>query len=119
MLRRYSLQQWFNLSDPMGEDAIYDGETVRRFAGDEVGDDVIPDESTMLRSLHRVEQHQLTAAISARASRSCRSCCTGRRTVSTAIRLIGRRTTACSGSWRGNAIGGWRRTWCGRRRCLP
>lgn len=32
MLRIYFLQQWFNLSDPAAEDALYDGESMRRFA---------------------------------------------------------------------------------------
>ena len=32
MLRIYCLQQWFNLSDPQAEDAIYDSESMRRFA---------------------------------------------------------------------------------------
>ena len=32
MLRIYFLQQWFNLSDPQAEDAIYDSEAMRRFA---------------------------------------------------------------------------------------
>lgn len=63
MLRIYFLQQWFNLSDPQAEDAIYDSESMRRFAGVELGDDVIPDETTILRFRHLLEQHQLTAAI--------------------------------------------------------
>ena len=33
MLRIYFLQQWFNLSDPAMEDALYDSESMRRFAG--------------------------------------------------------------------------------------
>jgi transposase, IS5 family len=32
MLRIYFLQQWSNLSDPQAEDAIYDSESMRRFA---------------------------------------------------------------------------------------
>jgi transposase, IS5 family len=32
MLRIYFLQQWFNLSEPAAEDAIYDSESMRRFA---------------------------------------------------------------------------------------
>ena len=32
MLRIYFLQQWFNLSDPAAEDALYDSESMRRFA---------------------------------------------------------------------------------------
>ena len=63
MLRIYFLQQWFNLSDPQAEDAIYDSESMRRFARVELGDDKIPDESTILRFRHRLEKHGLTEAI--------------------------------------------------------
>ena len=63
MLRIYFLQQWFNLSDPQAEDAIYDSESMRRFARVELGEDRIPDESTILRFRHRLEQHGLTEAI--------------------------------------------------------
>src|SRR5262252_9613555 len=63
MLRIYFLQQWFNLSDPQAEDAIYDSESMRRFAQVELGDDPVPDESTILRFRHLLEQHQLTKAI--------------------------------------------------------
>lgn len=63
MLRIYFLQQWFNLSDPQAEDAIYDSESMRRFAGVELGDDVVPDETTILRFRHLLEQHGLTKAI--------------------------------------------------------
>lgn len=63
MLRIYFLQQWFNLSDPQAEDAIYDSESMRRFARVELGDDKIPDESTILRFRHLLEQHGLTEAI--------------------------------------------------------
>jgi transposase, IS5 family len=44
MLRIYFLQQWFNLSDPQAEDAIYDSESMRRCARVELGDEVVPDE---------------------------------------------------------------------------
>jgi IS5 family transposase len=63
MLRIYFLQQWFNLSDPQAEDAIYDSESMRRFARVELGDDKVPDESTILRFRHRLEKHGLTEAI--------------------------------------------------------
>jgi IS5 family transposase len=63
MLRIYFLQQWFNLSDPQAEDAIYDSESMRRFARVELGDDVVPDETTILRFRHLLEEHRLTAAI--------------------------------------------------------
>jgi len=63
MLRIYFLQQWFNLSDPQAEDAIYDSESMRRFARVELGDEVVPDETNILRFRHLLEQHQLTGAI--------------------------------------------------------
>src|ERR1041384_3041628 len=63
MLRIYLLQIWFDLSDPAAEDAIYDSESMRRFAGVELSDDVVPDESTILRFRHLLEEHHLTAAI--------------------------------------------------------
>src|SRR5436305_278519 len=33
MLRIYFLQQWFELSDPAAEAALYDSESIRRFVG--------------------------------------------------------------------------------------
>jgi len=63
MLRIYFLQQWFNLSDPQAEDAIYDSESMRRFARVELADDVVPDETTILRFRHLLEKQRLTEAI--------------------------------------------------------
>jgi IS5 family transposase len=59
MLRIYFLQQWFNLSDPAMEDMLYDSESLRRFAGIELGQDEVPDESTILQFRHLLEKHQL------------------------------------------------------------
>ena len=63
MLRIYFVQQWFDLSDPGAEDAIYDSESLRRFVGVELGEDRIPDETTILRFRHLLERHELTEAI--------------------------------------------------------
>lgn len=63
MLRIYFMQQWFNLSDPAIEDALYDSESMRRFAGIELSEDAIPDETTILRFRHLLEKHYLTQAI--------------------------------------------------------
>jgi IS5 family transposase len=63
MLRIYFMQQWFNLSDPAMEDALYDSESMRRFAGIELSEDAIPDETTILRFRHLLEKHYLTQAI--------------------------------------------------------
>ena len=63
MLRIYFMQQWFNLSDPQAEDSIYDSESMRRFARVELAEDVVPDETTILRFRHILEKNGLTAAI--------------------------------------------------------
>src|SRR5712691_5810128 len=63
MLRIYFMQQWFSLSDPQAEDAIYDSESMRRFAGVDLAEDVVPDETTILRFRHLLEEHHLTEAI--------------------------------------------------------
>ena len=63
MLRVYFLQQWFDLSDPKAEDMLYDSESMRRFARVELGEDTVPDESTILRFRHLLEQRALTAQL--------------------------------------------------------
>lgn len=63
MLRIYFMQQWFNLSDPQAEDGLYDSESMRRFAGLELADDALPDETTICKFRHLLERHQLTGAI--------------------------------------------------------
>ena len=63
MLRIYFMQQWFNLSDPAMEDALYDSESMRRFARVELVEDAIPDETTILRFRHLLERQQLTQQI--------------------------------------------------------
>ena len=60
MLRIYFMQQWFQLSDPGMEDALYDSQSMQRFAGLEVGRDAIPDETTILHFRHLLEKHRLT-----------------------------------------------------------
>ena len=63
MLRIYLLQLWFDLSDPQAEDTIYDSESMRRFVGVDLGEDTIPDETTILRFRHLIEKHELGEAI--------------------------------------------------------
>jgi IS5 family transposase len=63
MLRIYCLQQWYNLSDPGAEEALYDIQSMRAFAGLELGRDAIPDETTILNFRHLLERHALTRAI--------------------------------------------------------
>lgn len=59
MLRIYCLQQWDALSDPMAEENLYDSDAMRRFAGLELGDDRIPDETTILNFRHFLDHHAL------------------------------------------------------------
>ena len=63
MLRIHFLQQWFNLSDPAMEEALYDTPMFREFAGLDMGEDHLPDESTILRFRHLLEAHNLSAQI--------------------------------------------------------
>jgi IS5 family transposase len=63
MLRIYFMQQWYALSDPAMEDALYEIESMRRFAGLDLADDALPDETTILKFRHLLEQHRLTAAM--------------------------------------------------------
>jgi IS5 family transposase len=63
MLRIYFLQQWYQLSDPGAEEALYDIQPMRAFADLELGHDAIPDETTILNFRHLLERHELTKAL--------------------------------------------------------
>ena len=60
MLCIHFLQQWFNLSDPAMEEALYDTPMFREFAGLDMGEDNLPDESTILRWRHLLEKNNLS-----------------------------------------------------------
>ena len=59
MLRIYFLQQWFNLSDPGVEEALYDSAVMRQFVGIDLGCEPAPDETTVCKFRHLLEAHQL------------------------------------------------------------
>src|SRR4030042_285856 len=63
MLRIYFMQQWYALSDPAMEDALYDIESMRRFADIDIAADVVPDETTILNFRHLLEKYNLTQQI--------------------------------------------------------
>jgi IS5 family transposase len=63
MLKIYFMQQWFNLSDPAMEDSLYDSESMRRFAEIELGRDAVPDETTILKFRHLLEEQECTKAL--------------------------------------------------------
>ena len=52
LLRIYFLQQWFNLSDPAVEEALYDSRAMRSFVGIDLGREPVPDETTVCRFRH-------------------------------------------------------------------
>jgi IS5 family transposase len=59
MLRLYFLQQWFNLSDPAVEEALYDSPVMRQFVGIDLGQEPAPDETTVCKFRHLLEEHGL------------------------------------------------------------
>src|SRR5579863_3265765 len=59
MLRIYLLQQWFNLSDPAVEEALYDSRSMQAFAQIDLGRESVPDETTVCRFRHVLERHGL------------------------------------------------------------
>src|SRR5216683_3335362 len=59
MLRIYFLQQWFNLSDPGVEEALYDSAGMRQFVGIDLGREPVPDETTVCKFRHLLEAHYL------------------------------------------------------------
>jgi IS5 family transposase len=59
MLRIHFMQLWFTYSDPAMEEALHDIPVLRRFAGLDVGEDAMPDETTILKFRHRLERHGL------------------------------------------------------------
>lgn len=59
MLRIYFMQQWFNLSDPGVEEALYDSRAMRRFVGIDLGREPAPDETTVCKFRHLLEAHEL------------------------------------------------------------
>ena len=63
MLRIYFLQQWFNLSDPAVEEALYDSGVMRQFAAIDLGREPVPDETTVCKFRHLLEEHGMGAQI--------------------------------------------------------
>ncbi len=61
MLRIHFMQQWYALSDPAMVVALFELESLRRFAGLELNEVAIPDETTILKFRRLLEQHGLAA----------------------------------------------------------
>jgi len=65
MLRIHFLQQWFGLSDPAMEEALHDISLYCEFARLDPGGMRLPDESTILRFRHLLEEHNLSIQLMA------------------------------------------------------
>src|SRR5713226_5543090 len=63
MLRTYFVQQWFTLSDPGVEKALYDSAGLRRFVGVDLGRAPAPDQTSVCRFRHLLETHDLGGAV--------------------------------------------------------
>jgi len=59
MLRIYFLQQWYTLADEALEDALYDSQALRTFAGIDLSVESVPDAPTLLGFRHLLEEHVL------------------------------------------------------------
>jgi len=63
MLRIYFLQQWYGLADEALEDALYDSQALRGFAGIDLSLATVPDATTVLNFRHWLERHDLTRVL--------------------------------------------------------
>jgi IS5 family transposase len=63
MLRIHCLQQWYGLSDPAMEEALYEIASMRQFAGLSLARGAVPDETTILKFRHLLERHDLARQI--------------------------------------------------------
>ncbi len=59
LLKIHFLQQWYNLSDPGAEEAIYDRNSFQKFLDMDLLADTVPDETTILNFRHLLEEHGL------------------------------------------------------------
>lgn len=66
MLRIHFLQHWFSLSDRAVEEALYDSLSMRGFVAIDLGREPVPDETTVCKFHHLLEQHGLGEQIFAR-----------------------------------------------------
>src|SRR3954454_22219879 len=63
MLRIHFLQQWYALADQAMEEALYDSQALRGFAGIDLAVDTVPDETTILNFRHWLERHDLSRVL--------------------------------------------------------
>lgn len=66
MLRLHFLQLWFNLADEACEEALYEVPVFREFAQIDLGEQRVPDATSLLRFRRLLETHDLSRAMLAR-----------------------------------------------------
>jgi IS5 family transposase len=60
MLRMYLVANWFNLSDEMAEDSVYDVQSVRQFVGVNLSQEDAPDATTLCKFRQILVENNLT-----------------------------------------------------------
>lgn len=73
MLRMYFVQHWFNLADEACEEALLDSTALRRFVGIDLGQERVPDATTLLKFRQLLEAHELGAALFQQVNRELES----------------------------------------------
>src|SRR5213593_3453204 len=68
MLRIHFLQQWYGLADGAMEDALYDSQALRGFAGIDLTVAAVPEATTILNFRHWLQSHELSQALFAEVS---------------------------------------------------
>jgi transposase, IS5 family len=68
MLRIHFLQQWYGLADGAMEDALYDSQALRGFAGIDLTVAAVPEATTIMNFRHWLESHELSQVLFAEVS---------------------------------------------------
>src|SRR4051812_24382812 len=63
VVRIHFLQQWYALADQAMEEALYDNQAMRSFAGIDLAVETVPDETTILNFRHWLERHDLSRSL--------------------------------------------------------
>ena len=58
-----TFSQWYGLADEALEDALYDSQALRGFAGIDLAAVTVPDATTVMNSRHWLERHDLTKVL--------------------------------------------------------
>ena len=67
----YLVQHWFNLAEQECEDAVMDRQALRRFIGIDLGQERVPDATTLLK-FRRLEDNKLAKPCLPKWARFCR-----------------------------------------------